>query len=175
MEQVPKIVSQRLQAVSRTETHPDANLLAAFAEKSLLPKEQTQILEHLAACAECREVVAHAQPEEVLHRVAVAAAAPMPRGSWLSGVTVRWVALAAWVWGCGSVVISRTQFARQSGHIATYIGKPDVVAKTEPQLQSVPGAPSEEKDAMLGKPGRLKTVPEVATKRDADQLSELKK
>ena len=73
MEQLPKIVGQRLQAVSRAEAHPDANLLTAFAEKSLLPREQTQILEHLAACSECREVVAQAQPEENLQHVAAAA------------------------------------------------------------------------------------------------------
>ena len=78
MEQLPKIVAQRLQAVSRAEMHPDANLLAAYAEKSLLPREQTQVLEHLAVCTECREVVAHALPEEVLLEVAVAAAAPTP-------------------------------------------------------------------------------------------------
>src|SRR5215813_11757467 len=104
MEQLPKIVSQRLQAVSRAETHPDANLLTAFAEKSLLAREQAQVLEHLAVCSECREVVSHAQPEEVLQRVAVAAAAPMPvRRSWLSGVAVRWAALAACVVVVGAV------------------------------------------------------------------------
>src|SRR5690242_10809674 len=115
MEQLPKIVAQRLQAVSRAETHPDANLLAAFAEKSLLPREQSQILEHLAGCADCREVVAHAQPEEVLQQVAVAAAAsPMTARctAWFSGAVVRWAALAACVVVVGAVLISRTQFSR---------------------------------------------------------------
>src|ERR1051326_744989 len=97
MEQLRKIVAQRLQAVSRAEAHPDANLLAAFAEKSLLPREQAQILEHLAGCADCRGVVAHAQPEAVLQQVAVAAAAPMAarRSAWLSGAVIRWAGLAA--------------------------------------------------------------------------------
>ena len=174
MEQLPKIVAQRLQAVSRTETHPDVNLLAAFAEKSLLSREQAQILEHLAVCVECREVVTHAQPEEVMQRAA--AAVPMPVGrSWLSGTAIRWAALAACV-VVGAVVISRTQFKKQQQpeQVATYIGKPDVVAKTEPQVQSAPSAPSEENDT-FGMPGRYRATPEPGTKRDADQLSELKK
>src|SRR4051794_26059698 len=133
MEQLPKIVAQRLQAVSRTETHPDANLLAAYAEKSLLPREQTQILEHLATCVECREVVAHAQPEEVLQRVAVAAGAPMAvRRSWFSGAAVRWAVLAACVVVVGAAVISRTQFKVYAP--AASDSKPAVVAKTESQL-----------------------------------------
>jgi hypothetical protein len=35
MEQVPKIFSQRLQATAKPAVHPDANVLAGFAEKSL--------------------------------------------------------------------------------------------------------------------------------------------
>ncbi|HEX3685308.1 MAG TPA: YCF48-related protein [Bryobacteraceae bacterium] len=38
--------------------HPDANLLAAFAEKKLLAHEREELLAHLAECADCREVVA---------------------------------------------------------------------------------------------------------------------
>src|SRR3954449_2276939 len=104
MEQLPKIVGQRLQAVSAG-THPDANLLAAFAEKSLLPREQASVLEHLAACTACREVVAFAQPEEILQHVAAAPAAArsMEHRSWFQGA-VRWAALAACVVVVGTVV-----------------------------------------------------------------------
>lgn len=38
--------------------HPDANLLAAFAEKRLLAHEREELLAHLSQCADCREVVA---------------------------------------------------------------------------------------------------------------------
>lgn len=48
---------ERLQ-IARTEVHPDADLLTAFAEHSLSPREQELMLAHLAACASCREVVA---------------------------------------------------------------------------------------------------------------------
>ena len=48
--------------------HPDANLLTAFAEDALLPRERAQVLDHLAACSSCREV---------LH-TATSASAPLP-------------------------------------------------------------------------------------------------
>jgi hypothetical protein len=37
--------------------HPDADVLAAFAESALLPAERETVLAHLACCAECREVL----------------------------------------------------------------------------------------------------------------------
>ncbi len=41
--------------------HPEADLLAAFVEKSLAGAERTQIVDHLAGCARCREIVFLAQ------------------------------------------------------------------------------------------------------------------
>ena len=40
------------------ESHPDADLLTAFAEHSLTSREQEQVLGHLAVCATCRDLVA---------------------------------------------------------------------------------------------------------------------
>jgi hypothetical protein len=45
-------------------THPDANLLAAFAEHTLLPRERVAISAHLAGCVECREYLALASAAE---------------------------------------------------------------------------------------------------------------
>ena len=176
MEQLPKIVGQRLQAVSREEMHPDANLLAAFAEKSLLQREQVQILEHLAGCADCREVVAHAQPEEVLQQVAVAAAAPMAarRSSWFSGAVIRWAGLAACVVVVGAVVISRARFEKSPASVASN-NEPVAVAKTGSQSQPAPNAPAEEKENAYIATKKLKAAPVVAGKRDFDQLAELDK
>ena len=41
MEQLPKIAQQRLQATAKAGTHPDPDLLTAFAEKSLNERERT--------------------------------------------------------------------------------------------------------------------------------------
>ena len=73
--------------------HPDANLLAAFAEKRLLPHERKDLLAHLAECPECREVVALAsapaqpipmRPMSPVWRWAagIAAAALVLTGAW---------------------------------------------------------------------------------------------
>jgi hypothetical protein len=43
------------------EIHPDAETLSAFAEQALSAKERGQILEHLAACGRCRQIVALAR------------------------------------------------------------------------------------------------------------------
>ena len=58
MSELPKIVRQRLQAARPADVdHPDANLLTGFLERSLSEDERTQVLEHLAGCADCRDMV----------------------------------------------------------------------------------------------------------------------
>src|SRR5207302_3871681 len=57
---IPRIIRERLQtatAVNATE-HPEANLLSAFSENLLRTDERDQVLQHLATCAACRQVVA---------------------------------------------------------------------------------------------------------------------
>ncbi|HMD85542.1 MAG TPA: YCF48-related protein [Terriglobia bacterium] len=71
--------------------HPDANLLAAFVEKTLTERERTQVLNHLSQCAECREVAAFTLPAEAV--AAEPARVPARRRSspWL---VLRWSAMA---------------------------------------------------------------------------------
>ncbi len=45
------------QAPANFESHLDADLLAAFAEGTLLPAERSGVLAHLAVCGECRQVL----------------------------------------------------------------------------------------------------------------------
>ncbi len=93
MEQLPKIVQRRLQT-AKPGVHPDPDLLAAFAEKSLNDRERSLVLQHLAECADCRDVVALAMP------AIDAAPAPLPSAGgswWLSWPVLRWGALAACV------------------------------------------------------------------------------
>lgn len=48
---------QELARSQHAEPHPDADMLTALAEDSLLERERQHILAHLAACAECREIL----------------------------------------------------------------------------------------------------------------------
>jgi hypothetical protein len=108
MSDLPKIVLTRLKAGSAGANSPpgpqhlDANLLAAFAEKSLPEAERAQVLNHLSQCADCREVAAFIIPPE-----AVPEAAPRTVASrkWSPWSLLRWGALAAAL-GVVTIVVS---------------------------------------------------------------------
>lgn len=90
MTDVPKIVRERLKAGGPTGTHPDANVLTAFSERSLPETERASVLHHLARCGECREIVSLALPEE-----AGIGPQPVRPSGWLAWPTLRWAFVAA--------------------------------------------------------------------------------
>jgi hypothetical protein len=96
--------------------HPDADLLTAFVEQTLSATERDDMLEHLALCGDCREVIVLALP------IADVAAAPTPAEteadraipalakpgrSWLNLAwpDLRWAALAAGVVVAASLLL----------------------------------------------------------------------
>lgn len=72
--------------------HPDADQLNAFVEHALPPHEYEQTLTHLAACPDCRSIVALSMPsiEE-----APISQAEVVRRPWFSGWKIAWPAAAA--------------------------------------------------------------------------------
>ena len=104
MTDVPKIVRQRLQVTAKAGVHPEPDLLTAFVEKSLGGRERLQVLEHLAQCSGCREVVSLAIPEFEITQVV-----PRPARSPLRWPVLRWGALAACVVVVGAAVTLRYQ------------------------------------------------------------------
>ena len=67
MTEVPKIVHHRLRAAMPAaelleQMHPEADVLTAFAEQALSAPEREGVLQHLALCGDCRDVVALALP-----------------------------------------------------------------------------------------------------------------
>src|SRR5579859_6012697 len=119
MQDVPKIVRERLRAGTPVTSqvspnHPDADVLTAFAEQSLPERERAVLLEHLARCSDCRDIVALALPEtEQVATVNRAAA----RG-WLSWPTLRWGLVAAGIVAIASVGI--VQYERRPEKLASY-------------------------------------------------------
>ncbi len=93
MRNVPKIVRERLKAATPAVNHPDADVLTAFAERSLPEIERAIVLEHLARCGDCRDIVALSLPATE----AVEAATVPARGRWLAWPTLRWAFVAAGV------------------------------------------------------------------------------
>jgi len=110
MADVPKVVIQRLASGGALESHPDANLLAAFVEQSLANRERLQVLAHLAQCSGCREVVALAVPELVAAEVARQSVAT----PWFSWPVLRWGAAIACVIVVGAAVTLRERELRQA-------------------------------------------------------------
>lgn len=131
MTEVPKIVCDRLQAAAQSAqgpVHPDADLLAAFAEQALSATEREGVLGHLALCLDCREVVALALPIQIdvrdaqvrdgqvidaqikdesheVHTTASRPAAPAPHWFHFARPNLRWAALAAAVAVLASVLL----------------------------------------------------------------------
>jgi hypothetical protein len=115
MTDLPKIAMRRLHAKSTAaEIHPDPNLISAFVENSLSGDSRAQIVQHLAQCADCREVVFLSRADQTA-TLPVAAFAP---SRWLTWPVLRWGAAVAAV----VVVVAAVSLHRQSGGVATSSG-----------------------------------------------------
>jgi hypothetical protein len=91
MAELSKFVKSRLaqQSSGGQADHLDANLLAAFAEQTLLERERTTVSAHLAQCADCREALALASAGQPVAERATAA----PKRHWFP--EWRWAGAAA--------------------------------------------------------------------------------
>ncbi|MBO0912551.1 MAG: zf-HC2 domain-containing protein [Acidobacteria bacterium] len=99
MDGLKKLVSGRLR-VEGEEPHPDPELLGALAEGSLSARDRSNLLGHLAACVECRDVLYLAQPDLVDHTQLVF----LPRKQ--SRFPVRWATLAASVTIAAGIIVT---------------------------------------------------------------------
>jgi Photosynthesis system II assembly factor YCF48 len=75
--------------------HPDANLLAAFAENTLMKQERAAVLTHLVRCPDCREYLAIASRVVETESPASLGAGTHPRAHSFS---------PAWRWAAGAAV-----------------------------------------------------------------------
>ena len=150
MSDLPKIVYDRLCAAKPQGAHPDADVLTAFAEQLLSDAERDTVLTHLAACRDCREIVAislpgleiAAQPEAEPASVSPAGSVPPPRG-WFAWPNLRWAALAAGVVVVASVLMLRPGKPHDETIASvTHVQVPPPAAvETQPEAKTVPTAP----------------------------------
>jgi hypothetical protein len=180
MEKLPKIVGERLKAAAVGVDHPDADVLTAFSERSLPDRERSQVLEHLARCSQCREVIELAFPAE---EPAVAVVRPL-RGRWLTWPRLRWGLVAAGVIVVGSFGILRYRETSRSAMVASYdaprgqeIEKAKNQTEPLPAAAPAPAATDEEKKApeakFLDREVRSRLVPE--TNKEFDGLKQFSK
>jgi len=104
MNDLHKIVRQRMQAVVAGD-HPDPDLLTAFAEQALPERERTPVLEHLARCADCRDVLALASVPAGSAATQIKDTAIARKAPWFSLPVLRWGALAACLVIVGTAVL----------------------------------------------------------------------
>jgi len=127
MAEIPKIVSQRLQAMAELRDHPDPNLLTAFVERSLKSSDRVHVLDHLSACSNCREVVSFsAMPE-----TSTVSLAPST-SSWLSWPALRWGAAVACLIVVGAVFTLHQKREPQQMATAATEGRPAAARISEP-------------------------------------------
>jgi Photosynthesis system II assembly factor YCF48/Putative zinc-finger len=108
MTHLPKLALRRLDdKAAATGIHPDPNLISAFSENALPRDTRSQVMQHLAQCADCREVVFLSSPDQ-------AATLPSPvatPSTWLTWPVLRWGAAAAAV----VVVVAAVSLHRPTG------------------------------------------------------------
>jgi len=142
MERVPQIVSERLKAGAPVVDHPDADLLTAFAERSLSKSERATLVEHLARCGECREIVALALPASDDLQPTVSPSAT----GWLTWPVLRWGLIAAGILAVASFGVM--QYQRRSSTMAFQASHPEAENKVAKNLPVAPPSskPTEERD-----------------------------
>lgn len=154
MQNVPKIVRQRLQAAMPAVNHPDADVLTAFAEKSLPELERDSVLEHLARCGDCRDILALALPAmEPIETGVGRSPRPSPSG-WLTWPALRWGFAAAGVVAIASFGVLRYQRHLQPAVTASKQSEHIEVAANESRKAIAPfvAAPPAEKRDKLQSP-----------------------
>jgi len=139
MDSVPKIVEARLRAAEGRVDHPDADTLTAFSERVLPERERSRILEHMARCSECREVLALAYPAE---EAVVEVLRPV-RGGWLTWPQLRWGLVAAGIVVVGSYGVLRYRAASHSAAVASYDARrtEGIAKEAKNEAESLPAAP----------------------------------
>jgi hypothetical protein len=108
MTHLPKLALRRLDdKAAATGIHPDPNLISAFSENALPGDTRAQVMQHLARCADCREVVFLSSPDQA----AILPSAAATPSTWLTWPVLRWGAAVAAV----VVVVAAVSLHRPTG------------------------------------------------------------
>lgn len=156
MDAIKKLVSGRLKGQAAG-THPDPELLAAFAENSLSGRDRDGMLNHLSACTDCRDVLylALADPAEA-EQVFSPPASSTPRR-----LAIRWATLAASVVIVGSVLVTNRGIFTRHASVppAGEFGQQKVAElKTPPEVDQIAEAPAIQATAKVHPPVKHMTA-----------------
>ncbi|HLH09772.1 MAG TPA: zf-HC2 domain-containing protein [Terriglobales bacterium] len=156
MAEIPKLARLKLQTEQRAgvESHPDADLLNAFLEQAVTPREREQVLAHLSRCADCREAAALAGVAAPEAPLTTRPAAVAKKSFWSWG-PLRWTAVAA----TAAVVLSAVWLDRRE------VEKQQLAAGSETLPQIVQQQDESKAGAASSTPrsDRVVAAPSVAT------------
>jgi hypothetical protein len=139
--------------------HPDSNLLSAFAEGALLERERQDVFAHLAACADCRELLslatgAAASPVAASRPFLIPRSAHPPLRTWLA-----WASIAASilvVCSAGLVYKQRLEFKQRATVAAENTPAPPFTTIQQPKSSLPAESNAVVSTAATRAPGHLK-------------------
>jgi len=127
-------------------THPDAEVLNAFAEQLLTDIERKDVLAHMAVCGRCREVVFLAQKaveaEEPV-RLGARVSEEKAGGGWFSGWKWSWIPVAALAGVVGFAVIRHEKRASESETRMAQALAPTAGVQSRPEPNASAAEPAE--------------------------------
>lgn len=152
-------------------THPDAEVLTAFAEQLLSATERKDVLAHMAACGRCREVVFFAQKsmgvEEPVRAVAQVSE-PTTGGGWFSVWKWSWIPVAALAGVVGFAVIRHVARVSDSETPMAQALAPPEVAQNRPATKAPASEPAQPPPSQLShEEAKQKTAERERSDRDA--------
>jgi len=170
MQRIPNIVAERLKrgaagSAVPASSHPDADLLNAFAERSLPKHERQSVVDHLARCSDCRDVIALALPEAETPDAVVK---PLP-SRWLSWPALRWGFALAGVVIIGTFGVMRLRFEprRSSLNVSPISHSERSTARLQGPASPAAGSSalmlSDDKAAVARKAGKVMSTPAKKT------------
>jgi hypothetical protein len=162
-------------------SHPDENLLTAFAEQAVTPQERQMVLEHLSSCARCREILFLMQEAEPVPAVVVGKETE-------AGKVVPWRRPLLWGYCAAIVVIAlgslslihrmdKDQHASTMAAVNALQSKPPVVTPSTPQSESetkqlpAPTPDKQEAPPRMVVPKSLQQIHEQATSTQKDEAA----
>ena len=138
MSELPKFVASRLRNAQPVGAHPDADVLAAFAEQELSEHERASVLLHLATCADCRDVAALAMQPERIETLEPVEVTPRSWFRWpsLNSPTLRWGAAAACAVIVSAAVLLRTHNTKST--LTPYVSSDNASLESDRTVASSP-------------------------------------
>ena len=126
----------------RNANHPDANVLTAFAERALPQLEREFVLQHLARCDDCRDIVVLALPEAELMQTAFM---PSPKG-WFAWPALRWGFVTAGVVAIAALGLVQYQRREQMAMFDKQSRNEAVAVSLQPTAPTGTASPAASRD-----------------------------